>query len=468
MHRFLFSPSKKKQFLLLWVDICIIAFTIGLSYIIRFLINHESIMVDDIIARLDIRHSYLVFTYLFSLYIFNQYNLNQINAVGNIPKVLFMALTLGVVLSSSIFYFLPKYIFGRTALVAHYILLLTLIGGWRLVFMKYILKRKAAKRILVVGEREQVIHFLEDIQQHLHSGYSIAGAYYRDQLGFQSSHNIADEWKLTVDDVLAKKKFDLLIYDTKCRDFSSNDIETILQLKYKGKTIYDIPTFYQDAIGKAPIEFIDNTWLLFNTQMQRREKQYYVRIKRLMDIGLSLLLLLLFAPLMLIVSAIIRLTSRGPVFFRQERLCARGEKFDCIKFRTMSIAMESDELQPQWATNESIRITPLGRVLRKTRLDEMPQLWNILKGEMSFVGPRPIRKYFAEELAKAIPFYNLRFMVKPGLSGWAQVNMGYADSMESQREKFTYELFYLQNMSFLLDTIVIIKTIQKVLRGEGV
>lgn len=464
---FFFSQAKKKQYLLLLVDIFIILLSIGASYIIRFLIHQESIAVDNIIVRLDLRHLLLVFTYIFSLYIFSQYNLNQIVAAGNFPKILFMALTVGVVLTSSIFYFFPKYIFGRTALLSHYALMLLLISFWRIVFVKFILKGEIAKKILVVGDKEQVDRFLEDIKQHLGSSYEIAGAHYRDAAGFRPNCDADGRCNPNVDEVLANENFDLLIYDTKCRNFDSFDIEIILQLKYKGKTIYDIPTFYQDVIGKAPIEFIDNVWMLFNTQLQRREKQYYVRAKRLMDFGLSLLLLILLAPMMLIVSAIIRMSSNGSVLFRQERLCAQGGKFDCIKFRTMSVETDDVEKRPQWATNESNRITPLGRFLRKTRLDELPQLWNIIKGDMSFVGPRPIREHFANELAKEIPFYNLRFMVKPGLSGWAQVNLGYADSLDSQREKFTYELFYLQNMSFLLDTIIILKTIQKVLRGEG-
>lgn len=467
MYRFFLSPTKKKQYALLAVDILIILFSIGVGYIIRFLIHQESISFDNIIARLNIRHVLLVFTYTFSLYIFSQYNLNQITAVSNSLKTLFMALTVGVVLTSSVFYFFPKYIFGRTVLLTHYVLLLFLISGWRLLFSKLILKGGAPKRILVIGDQDQVAKFLEDFKQHVRSGYEIAGAYYRDEKGFRSNCSIGDECKMNVCDVLACENFDLLIYDTKCRNFNSTDIETILQLKYQGKTIYDIPTFYQDVIGKAPIEFIDNVWMLFNTQLQRQEKQYYVRAKRLVDIGLSLFLLILLAPVILFVGLAVKMSSKGPVFFVQKRLCAQGGTFECIKFRTMSVAAKKEKQRPEWATNETDRITPIGLFLRKARLDEVPQLWNILKGEMSFVGPRPIREHFAKDLAQSIPFYNLRFMVKPGLSGWAQVNLGYADSLESQMEKFKYELFYLQNMSFVLDLIIIIKTIQKVLRGEG-
>jgi len=467
MYNYFLSPSKKKQYILLIVDILVILISIGFSYVIRFLIHQESISIDNIIVRLDVRHAVLIVTYTFSLYIFSQYNLNQIADVSNFPKILIMALTMGVVVTSSVFFFFPKYVFGRTVLLSHYLLLLVLIGAWRIAFVKFVLRSGTARRVLVLGERGQVDSFLQDIKQHANSGYEIIGAYYREEDGFRSSLDGSDGAQTDIGDVLISENFDLLIYDTKCRCFDTVDIETILQSKYKGKAIYDIPTFYQDVIGKAPIEFIDNVWLLFNTQLQGREKQYYVRVKRLLDLGLALFLLTLLAPLILLIGVAIKMTSKGPALFRQERLCAQQGTFSCIKFRTMHEVPETDQERQAWATAETVRITRLGKFLRATRLDEILQLWNILKGEMSFVGPRPIRKHFADKMAKSIPFYNLRFMVKPGLSGWAQVNLGYADSTERQHEKFKYELFYLQNMSFLLDLIIILKTMQKMIKGDG-
>ena len=158
--------------------------------------------------------------------------------------------------------------------------------------------------------------------------------------------------------------------------------------------------------------------------------------------------------------------SKGDVFFVQERLGIGKKPFKCVKFRTM---VEDAEARsgPVWSKGKDPRITRVGHFLRKSRLDELPQFWNVLKGDMSFVGPRPIREYFANKLAEKIPFYGLRFSVKPGLSGWAQVNYDYAGSEEGQLEKFQYELFYIQNMSFFLDLLVIIKTVQKMFRGEG-
>ena len=191
-----------------------------------------------------------------------------------------------------------------------------------------------------------------------------------------------------------------------------------------------------------------------------------MRGKRIFDILLSLFFLAVSSPLFLLIAIAIKLDSKGEIFFSQERLGYQSKPFNCIKFRTM--VENAEKLSgPVWAGENDTRLTQLGRLLRKSRLDELPQLWNILKGDMSFVGPRPIRKYFADLLSNNIPFYGLRFSIKPGLSGWAQVNHDYAGSEEGQLEKFQYELFYIQNMSFVLDLLTIFKTARKMLRGEG-
>lgn len=468
MFNFFLNQTKKKQYILLLVDVFLITVAIVLAYAIRHYINGEVFTIDSILAKLDIRHATIIIAYIFSLYIFSQYNFNHIGKISNISKILPISIAVGLILNSSIFFYYPKYIFGRTVLTIHFALILILVTLWHLFFVKFLLKGGNFKRILVIGDREQITKFLNDICQHFESGYKVIGTYFREKNGFISSNENESEYIKDIDSILSLETYDFLLYDTKCRFFSSKDIESILKLKYKGKTIYDIPTFYQDAIGKAPIEFIDNIWMLFNTQLQRRQKQNYVRVKRIIDLSLSLSMVILFSPLMFLICLAIKLTSKGPIIFKQERMCLQGRKFFCYKFRTMQVQhQKTEQIDAKWATSESDRITKLGSFLRKTRLDELPQLLNILKGEMSFVGPRPIREQFAFQLSNIIPFYNLRFMVKPGLSGWAQVNLDYADSYEKQLEKFKYELFYLQNMSFILDILIIVKTIQKVFRGEG-
>jgi exopolysaccharide biosynthesis polyprenyl glycosylphosphotransferase len=176
--------------------------------------------------------------------------------------------------------------------------------------------------------------------------------------------------------------------------------------------------------------------------------------------------LVLSAPLMLLCALAIGLSSRGPVFFKQERLGRNEKPFTLIKFRTM-IDNAEKETGPKWAGEHDPRITSVGRFLRKTRLDELPQFFNVLKGDMSVVGPRPIRKHFADILAQDIPYYHLRFAVKPGITGWAQVCSDYAGSVEGQREKLGYDLHYIRNQSLFFDLLILLKTVKTVLLQKG-
>ena len=248
--------------------------------------------------------------------------------------------------------------------------------------------------------------------------------------------------------------------------FSNQEIRRLLQIKYEGKAVYDLPTLYKSLTGKVPLTYIDGRWLLFSQGFQGEANRPYAKAKRVIDFMLSSVLLLLTAPLLLLIAVSIKLDSRGSVFFFQERLGLQKRPFNCVKFRTM-IDNAENECGPVWSCKDDPRITRIGRFLRKSRLDELPQLWNVLKGEMSFVGPRPIREHFADMLAESIPFYGLRFSVKPGLSGWAQVIHDYSGSEEGQLEKFQYELFYIENMSLFLDLFAIFKTFRKVFRAEG-
>ncbi len=462
---FLFNRLKKKQYLLLSIDIVILFTTILIAYIIRFIINGDQITVAHLIEKLDPRHSFIIIIQIFMLYSFNQYNLNQLKKREYFNKQLIIGLSIGAVLISSIFFFFPKYIFGRQVLMIQYFLSLVFLGYWRKLFSTKFIKL-ISQKLLVIGGFEQLTSFYEEMQFHPDCGYTITGAYVRDDEGYYPLGIKSDNSKCSLDSVVKQKVFEVIAYDTRCQYFSDKEIEYILALKYQGKIIYDLPSLYQNFTGKAPIDYIDSNWLLFNKNLQGRESPYYIRIKRLIEFFLSVVLLIITAPLLILISIAIKLNSKGPALFIQERLCEGRKKFKCIKFRTMKLNAEI-ESGPVWGTENIDKITGAGKFLRKSRLDELPQLWNILKGEMSFVGPRPIREHFANKLSQSIPFYELRFNVKPGLSGWAQVNSGYADSIESQNEKFQYELFYLQNLSFFIDVIVIIKTIQKVLKGEG-
>ena len=189
-------------------------------------------------------------------------------------------------------------------------------------------------------------------------------------------------------------------------------------------------------------------------------------LKRASDIVASLVLLLTFAPIMVVVACMVRLDSRGPILFRQQRVGLNGKPFDVLKFRSMREDAEADG-RPRWATLEDDRVTRIGRVMRMTRIDELPQIFNVLKGEMSLVGPRPERPYFVEQLTEKVPYYAIRHSVKPGVTGWAQVRYHYGATVEDAQEKLQYDLYYVKHNSLLLDLTILLETIAVVLTGKG-
>lgn len=241
-------------------------------------------------------------------------------------------------------------------------------------------------------------------------------------------------------------------------------IHNILACKMHGIDVMEWATFYEKNTNKIDIMNINPSHLILGDGFHRN--RLTVVIKGVMDRVLSLVGLLLFLPFGLVIALLIRLESPGPVFYSQERVGLNGRPFKILKFRSM-VADAEKGLSPQWASQNDPRITRIGAFLRKTRLDEVPQLINILKGEMSFVGPRPERPFFVAELEKAIPFYSLRHVTKPGLSGWAQIRYRYGATVEDAARKLEYDLYYIKNLSIFLDLMIFMETIQVILFGKG-
>lgn len=257
------------------------------------------------------------------------------------------------------------------------------------------------------------------------------------------------------------RPMDAVVYG---RDLGS-DCEPLVRLRLGGLPVWDAATFYQNLTGRVPVSAISPAWLLEQVRQRRLAGRIYIFAKRLLDLTLALLLLPVALPVLAVCALAIKLDSKGPVFFVQERLGAGGVPFRLYKLRTMVV--EAEAAGPQWCRDHDPRITRVGRVLRRLRLDELPQIFNVLKNDMSFVGPRPIRAHFTELLAREIPFYRLRLLAKPGLSGWAQVHSGHANTVAAHALMLQYDLFYLLNRSLLLDLLVILKTIKVLLTGQG-
>ncbi len=467
MKDYLFSYTKKRQYALFLCDIMVISFAVFVSYAIRLYINQKNPTFYNVLSKVNPWQILVIFSHLFTLYLLDQYNLSRIvNTIRSSVMVVLSVWLAGLIISG-VFFFLPKYVFGRQVLLIHLVVVSVCMILWRLLFARVVSRRTGVSRLAVVGEGQIVSSFIEELARIANSGFEISSLCVSNSASTDGcSFPLSLAKHETVLDLLGSADFDALAFDSASGAFSDNEIRLILQLKYQDKTVYDLPTLYKNLTGKVPLSYIDGRWLLASDGLRGELSIPYVRAKRMFDILSASALLVITSPLFGMIAVAIKLDSKGSVFFVQERLGIGRKAFKCAKFRTM-VENAEHKSGPIWSKENDYRITRIGRVLRKSRLDELPQFWNVLKGDMSFVGPRPIREHFANRLAEMIPFYGLRFSVKPGLTGWAQVNHDYAGSVEGQLEKFQYELFYIQNMSFLMDLPIMLKTLKMVFWGKG-
>jgi len=241
-------------------------------------------------------------------------------------------------------------------------------------------------------------------------------------------------------------------------------VKDVLDCKFSGIEVIDAPSFYEEITGKLLVENITPSWFIFSNGFRITAiKRVH---KRIFDMTLSLLLLILTLPLLPIIALFIKIDSQGPAFFRQVRVGELEKEFVLYKFRTMRSDAENGT-GAVWAQKNDSRVTRFGKFLRKTRIDELPQLYNVLKGDMSFVGPRPERPEFVSELKKIIPYYSERHFVKPGATGWAQIRYPYGASVEDALEKLRHDLYYIKNISLFLDMMIFVETIKVMLFGRG-
>ncbi|HBN27377.1 MAG TPA: hypothetical protein DD405_07900 [Desulfobacteraceae bacterium] len=468
MKQYFFNFYKKRQYIAFICDILVISLAVFISYAIRIYLNKQNFSIDAVLDKFNFWQLLVLLIHWLSLYLMGQYDFKRvIEPVRSFAMVISSVLLAGLLISGILFFF-PKYVFGRQVLLIHIIVVSFFLVSWRLLFLKILVRNIKPKQLALVGESNTILSFVDEISAIPNNGYEVTRVCmangHSDKTDFTLPENIIVN--NTVSELLEDSRFDVLSFDSAKGYFSNEEIRRILQVKHSGKEVYDLAELYKNITGKIPLTYINGRWLLNNSGLQGKISFSYMRGKRIFDILFSLFFLAVSSPLFLLIAIAIKLDSKGGIFFSQERLGYQSKPFNCIKFRTM--VENAEKLSgPVWACKEDKRITQLGRLLRKSRLDELPQLWNILKGDMSFVGPRPIRKHFADQLSNSIPFYGLRFSIRPGLSGWAQVNHDYAGSEEGQLEKFQYELFYIQNMSFILDLLTIFKTTRKMLGGEG-
>jgi sugar transferase (PEP-CTERM system associated) len=239
----------------------------------------------------------------------------------------------------------------------------------------------------------------------------------------------------------------------------------LLKVKTTGVHVHDISSFLERETGRVDLDSLNPSWLIFSDGFSSG-RRLSSAAKRLFDLVVSAAILLLTAPLILLFALLVKIESRGPAFFRQRRVGLYGVPFELVKLRSMRVDAEVGG-KAVWAQKDDPRVTRVGSIIRKLRIDELPQAWTVLKGEMSFVGPRPERPQFVNDLEARLPYYAERHVVKPGITGWAQINFPYAASVEDAREKLEYDLYYAKNYSPFLDLLILLQTVRVVLWPEG-
>ncbi len=343
------------------------------------------------------------------------------------------------------------------------ILSLFLIFGWRTFYSRIL--EKMEDRILILGTQDVARLVAHEVLKRKGLGMKVVG--FLDEDASRLGQSLINPKIIGTYDqlqaVLSKERVDKVVIAALERR-GRLPIREILGARAQGVEFIEGTRFYEQISGKVFLEDAKPSGFIYAEGLNKSGLTRWT--KRLTGIVVSSAILILTLPFMILLGILIKLDSRGPIFFRQERVGEEGKPFMLIKFRSMR--QDAEALSgPVWAVEDDPRVTRIGRIMRKLRLDELPQIFNVLKGEMSFVGPRPERPFFVSQLSEQIPFYSLRFAVKPGVTGWAQIRYPYGASVEDAREKLRYDLYYIKNMSLLFDLSIIFQTVKIVLFGRG-
>jgi sugar transferase (PEP-CTERM system associated) len=368
-----------------------------------------------------------------------------------------------------IFYIIfPKTIIAKGIFVISVSIVIFVIACWRLTYAEVLKIGLFDQNIILLGSAELVKRIKSEITVRRDCGYKVALEVPEDSCGLDLTNQAAPiivceknaEGICEIAKTLNIKKIIVALQEKR----DNFPVKALLRCRVEGIDVIDGNTFYEMLTGKLVVDNINPSWFIFSGGFQKSALRRF--IKRAFDIIFSLFLIVIFFPLAAIIAILIKIDSKGPVFFSQERVGEKDKLFLMHKFRSMVCDAEKS-CGPVWASNDDDRITRIGRLIRKMRFDELPQLWNVLKGEMSFVGPRPEREFFVKQLEEEIPYYKERHTVKPGITGWAQVCFTYGASVDDALEKLNYDLFYIKNMSVLMDFYIVLRTIKIVLFGRG-
>ena len=442
------------------LDVALLIAAAEIAYSIR--LHQLGSIVEPIVDRLP-----QLFTFALSLetamIAVGVYGADALQSLRRAVARILVAISLGIIFLSVLFFLSPAITFWRSnlfyamgiaavSLIAIRILLGKMLGG-------HVFKR----RVVVLGAGPRAAR-LKALQQQPGSAFVVVGYVSMSEANRVIPEAIArDAIYNLADHVVLLNASEVVLALEERRN--ALPLKDLLRIKTTGVHVNDISTFLERETGRVDLQSVNPSWLIFSDGFSSGRMLSGV-FKRLFDITASLILLLLAGPIILLTALAVKLESKGPAFYRQRRVGLYGVGFDCLKLRSMRQDAEVNG-QAVWAEKDDPRITRIGRFIRKVRIDELPQCWSVLKGEMSFVGPRPERPQFVEDLEQQLPYYAERHMVKPGITGWAQINYPYGASIEDSRQKLEYDLYYAKNYSPFLDLLILLQTIRVVLWPEG-
>ena len=402
------------------------------------------------------------------LYYNDLYDLKVTENFQELGIRLLQALGAAAILLAGIYTIFPETVIEKGVFVASIAFVILLIVSWRFGYMLVLNRGMFDKKIIVLGSGELAKNIINGINERKDCGYSVLATVQESpgDMDCPGEKNKTPICKKDYDglcemaEMMGVSKIVVALAERR-RNFPTKEL---LRCRVNGIDVIDGTSFYEMLTGKLIVELINPAWLIFSEGFHKsRTRRFF---KRATDLFFSSFGLILLSPLIFFVAILIKVDSKGPVFFSQERVGEKRKPYRIYKFRSM-VADAEVQTGPVWAKDNDDRITRAGSFIRKLRIDEIPQLWNVLKGNMSFVGPRPEREFFVKKLDEIIPYYGERFTVKPGVTGWAQVSYGYGASIEGAVEKLNYDLFYIKNMSTLMDLMIVLRTTKIVLFGKG-
>jgi sugar transferase (PEP-CTERM system associated) len=436
------------------------ALVVGLSFVLGTLLNLESLL--GLNNALFIEGGYLkilglTLVVLLLSHGFDLYDTSQLGATVEQAFRMLFVLGLVALVLGGIMYFVPEFLPGRNSAFFGVVILAVALFCWRSAYDWLVRQPLFRERVYVLGTGDRAQRLLNGLRRQA-LGVEVVGW----------TGNI--EGELTRETVashlvgLAQQRGVHRVIVAMPDRRGTLPVEELLALRLAGVKVEEATSWLERISGRIEVEQLYPSWLIFTEGF--RFSTFHRIIRRILNFSAALIGLVLSLPLLPLIALAVKAGSKGPVFYRQRRVGRGGEVFHCYKFRTMRQDAEADS-GATWATDDDPRITRAGKFLRSSRLDEIPQLWCVLKGDMHFVGPRPERPEFVEWLSREIPYYGVRHVVRPGITGWAQVQYKYGNTLEDAREKLQYDLFYIKNASIGLDLLIMLQTIKIVMLGRG-